>query len=90
MPVARPKPKARTVSWNGRFATRSAVLIVPTLLDLAITSRKVRSPNGLWSEMRVFASVMAPISQSKRSSGSTRPASSAAAAVTILKVEPGS
>ena len=59
-------------------------------LDLAITSRKRELVEDAWSLMRMPAISMKPPPQSMVSSGSTTPSCSAAAAVKILKMLPGS
>ena len=76
---------------NSSGRSRDATLIAPTLLDFASTSVNVRLPYGRRSSLkRCFATTIEPFSHQMTSFGCTRPASRAAAAVTTLKVEPGS
>ena len=65
-------------------------LMDPTLEDCCSTSSNVIHPCFFQSLIVVFAIVIEPHSPKIRSSGLTTPSSSAAAAMMILKVEPGS
>ncbi len=55
-----------------------------------MTPAKSRRPKILWSRMAPPGTAMEPSLQSKESDSETARVSRAAAAVTILKVEPGS
>ena len=60
------------------------------LLEYWMTSGIVSRPYGWWSLIVHLPMRNLPFSQNTRSSGSTTPSSSAAAASTALSVEPGS
>ncbi len=72
------------------MASLWANFTVPTLEESMRTLGKSRTPMRSWSLMVRGPTLMDPAVQSKRSLQRTNPFSRAAAAATILNVEPGS
>ena len=89
-PVGSPKPKARMYRWSVREPRRRATCRVPMFEERRMTPAKVSGPSGFQSRTVRFPTRTCPPWVSNRSSSWVTPSSSAAAAVTILKTEPGS
>jgi hypothetical protein len=88
--VARPKPNRRTYIPMRSAPTRAPILMAPTLLDFTSTSVNDSGPYRCMSLITRRPKRMSPALTSITSAGLKRRSSSAAEAVTILKVDPGS